>query len=82
VKITWVADNTFEEIPTGGAEATNRSLVDSCPYPITELTPATLERKEQLLENDLVILGNIKWFLDEQIEWMLECPTRIKYEHD
>jgi len=82
MKIAWVADNKFEEIPTGGAEATNRALVNSCPYPVTELTPSTLEKKEQLTENDLVIFGNIKWFTDEQMEWMLDCPVRMKYEHD
>jgi len=82
MKITWVADNTFGEMPTGGAEATNRLLIDSCSHSVIELTPSTLERKEQLLENDLVVFGNIKWFTDEQMEWMLECPVRMKYEHD
>lgn len=82
MKIAWVCDNTFEENPTGGAEATNRSLIDKCPYPVTELTPAALTRKEQLTGNDLVVFGNIKWFSDEQMEWMLDCPVRMKYEHD
>jgi glycosyltransferase involved in cell wall biosynthesis len=82
VKITWVDDNLFDENPTGGAEATNRSLVSICPYPVTELTPSLLEKKEQLIDNDLVIFGNIKRFSDEQVEWMLDCPVRMKYEHD
>ena len=82
MKIAWVDDNTFDENPTGGAEATNRSLANSSSYTVTELTPSTLEKKEQLTENDLIICGNIKWFSKEQMEWMLECPVRMKYEHD
>lgn len=82
MKIAWVADNTYGEIPTGGAEATNKSLVAKCPYEIVELTPSTLEKKKQLIENDLVIFGNIKWFTDEQMNWMLDVPVRAKYEHD
>jgi len=45
------------------------------------LTPKSLQEKSQLLEADFIVTNNIKFFSDEQLEWMLGCK-RVRYEHD
>lgn len=46
------------------------------------MTPKLLISQKQINDCDLIITNNIKFFSTRQIEWMLEQPNRVRYEHD
>jgi glycosyltransferase involved in cell wall biosynthesis len=79
-KIIWAQDNTLVNNPTGGAEATNQTLLNHCSWEYEVVTPGTLLDVSQLT-GKLLITNNIKFFSSQQIEWMLE-QKRIRFEHD
>jgi hypothetical protein len=78
------AQRTRKERHPGGAELTDEAAIQACPWPVTAMTCAALQRSEpSLLDGfDVIVVANSETARPELLERVARTRRHVVFEHD